>query len=68
LQTGVDLPPVSVVAKPNGTYELQNGYHRFLACALVGFASIPVDQLAAQPQVVAPPVSKYVPPQMRNRK
>jgi len=44
LKKGVDLPPLSVEVKPNGTYELQNGYHRFLACALLGFISIPVDK------------------------
>ena len=60
IQQGVNLPPLSVTAQPGGTYDLQNGYHRFLACAILGFSTIPIDQAAA-PAVVAVPVAKWVP-------
>lgn len=69
IQSGVNLPPLSVFAQQNGTYTLQNGYHRLLACALLGFQSVPVDQPPAQQQVVAVPVmGKYIPPHLRQKK
>jgi hypothetical protein len=61
LKTGAKLPPLSVTANPDGTYSLENGYHRFLACALVGFSSIPIDKARAAPQAVAAPVAKWRP-------
>lgn len=64
IQEGVDLPPLSVTPTRNGLYELNNGYHRFIACALLGFTSIPIDQLAPQ-AVPQPAVPRYIPPHLR---
>lgn len=68
IQTGVNFPPLSVTATATG-YRLENGYHRFLACALLGFATIPIDK----PPHVAPvaassaPKGKYVPPHLHKK-
>lgn len=66
LRSGTPLPPLSVNANPGGTYNLVNGYHRFLACALIGFNSIPIDQaaLAMPPPIVG---AKYIPRHLRNK-
>lgn len=65
IQEGVDLPPLSVIARDDATYNLENGYHRFLACAILGFHSIPIDQAAFQPVAVAIPVARYIPRHLR---
>lgn len=65
LMQGVALPPLSVEARDNGTYIVRNGYHRFLACAMMGFQSITIDQPGTE--AVAQPVKKaaYIPPGKR---
>jgi hypothetical protein len=60
LKSGAPLPPLSVIANPNDTYQLHNGHHRFLACALIGFSLIPIDQARAVPQAVTAPVPQFV--------
>lgn len=71
LQEGKDLLPISVIAGQGGLYALQNGYHRFIACVLLGFSSIPIDQPPMQQeiQVLPQPVAakKYVPPHLRGK-
>jgi hypothetical protein len=68
LQAGTNLPPLSVTARADGLYDLENGYHRFLACALLGFASIPIDQPPpVQQSVSSVPVKKYIPPHLRKK-
>jgi hypothetical protein len=74
LQSGTRLPPLSVTANPNGTYRLENGYHRFLACALLGFTKVPIDQAAPQlvaapvPVPNAAPVAKWVSPSITKKR
>jgi len=61
LKSGTPLPPLSVEARQGGLYKLENGYHRFLACALLGFSSIPIDQPPASASVPSP-IAKSVAP------
>jgi hypothetical protein len=61
LKSGTPLPPLSVNANADGTYSLLNGYHRFLACALLGFTLIPIDKAQAAPAAVAAPVPAWRP-------
>lgn len=41
IRTGTPLPPLSVTRR-FGRYSVQNGYHRFLACVILGIGYIPV--------------------------
>jgi hypothetical protein len=52
----VALPPVSVTRCLRG-YKLENGFHRFYACVIIGVSSIPIDMEKQK--------AKYVPPALR---
>ena len=52
----VALPPVSVSRCLRG-YKLENGFHRFYACIIMGISSIPVD--------VEKQKADYIPPTLR---
>lgn len=40
---GRDLPPLDVRAKPNGTYRIHDGRHRFLAYVLAERPVVPIE-------------------------
>lgn len=50
---GEDLPPIQVREKPNGTYRVYDGRHRFLSYVLAEREVIPVVVIATPDRVVS---------------
>lgn len=42
LSSGEPLPALAVIRRPDGLHQLDEDFHRFLACVIVGIGTVPV--------------------------